>query len=210
MSANGTAPESLALSGRPDHIEVQIGSETYHVTDQPVSRVIRQLRGIPELGQAVFSEDSEEVDFTGLILRLGDAVYEVVQTFVPDVMAKHRFHGYDTKAAYEADEYDKDSEAAKTAPSLPQLIDVFEAAYVMNDLARIQKMVGKALGPQLTAMFRKWVAAQMATLLAQSQTSASQSGSESESSGETTETSEAPEEPQPTLEGSPSPASLPS
>jgi len=120
-------------------------------------------------------------------------------------MAKHRFHGYATKEEYEADSYDRDSDAAKNAPTLRQLIDVFEAAYEVNDLARLQKMVGKAMGPDLTGILRGWIANFIGTLLEQSRTSLSTSGdSPSESSTTTPETSEAPTELLHTVEDSPS------
>ncbi len=215
MSDNGLVqnPEGVqALSGRPDFIQVTLGSETYHVTDQPVTRVLRQLKQIPALGEAVFGTEGDELDFEGTILRMGDAVYEVVHTFIPNVMGKHRFHGFATKEEFEADSYDPDSDAAKNAPTLRQLIDVFEAAYEMNDLARLQKMVGKAahraMGPELTGLLQGWIVSFISTQLEQSRTSLSTSGdSQSESSTTTPETSEAPTGLHPTVEDSPSPVS---
>lgn len=194
---------------------VTLGDTEYSVVAQPIARVARQLRRVEQLGD-VFgaqaeSDDGEAADsgpdFAEVVLRLGDGVYDVLQAFIPDLMAKWKFHGYASAESFDNDNYDADAPEARNGPTTPQLLDAFEAAYAVNGGPRIRTLVGKTLGPALSGIVRRFLAAEMQDRLEGSLTSPSDSGSPSESSSASEET---PEAPLPVIEGSPSLDSLPS
>jgi hypothetical protein len=190
--------------------EITLGDTAYVVDPQPVARVSRQLMAVRELG-AAFGTENEDASFMEVVLKLGDGLYDVLQAFIPNLMARYKFNGYPTDAAYKADEFDPDAEEAKNSPTFPQLIDALEAAYAINGGTRIKDLVGKILGPQLTGLVRRWIVAEMQARLAESPTSPSMNGdSPSESSTTNEETLEGLTEPLPIDGGSPSLVSSPS
>ena len=149
------------MADRPGSVPVQIGIGQYHVTEQPLFRVGRQLARIQELASA-FSEDAEEFDIGGVILGLGDGLYDVVKAFIPDLMAKWEFNGFPSKEAYEAGEYDPDAAAAGNGPKLSQLLDLFDAILQVYDAPRLKAYLGKT---PLAGYASRWVAVEMDTRL---------------------------------------------
>ena len=184
----------------PEKIEgVKLGDTEYTVVEQPFPRLWRGINAIAKdagLGELELS-DAETV-----VLLLGDKAYEALQLFIPNLMAKWKFHGYESASSYEQEEFNPDSEEAKHAPTLRQMILAFEAGIEVNGGKRLTDMVGKTLGPQLAQAARGLMAAEVSNRLATSPSTNGDSPSES-----STTTLPTTEEPLPVIEGSPSPDS---
>ena len=194
----------------PDKVEgIQLGDTEYVVAEQSFSRVWRRLQGIAQSAGAIGELETGNAE--GIVMALGDRVYEALQAFIPDLMPKWKFHGFASNGAYEADEWDENAQEAQSGPTLRQIILAFEAGILVNGADRLRSMLGKILGPQLIQPIRGLLAAEVSRRL---QTSLSTNGASASESSTTTAptTEESPEKITgllPVNGGSPSPASSP-
>lgn len=159
--------------------KVTLGRHEYTVVAQPHARI---FRGLPRIFEEMggLDEGADLTDATSAVNALGDRVHDVLRLFIPDLMGKPEFLGYASQQAMDADEYDE--AAVNAAPTMPQIIEAFEAAIDVNGGRRLGELLGKLLGPQLAESFRRVLAARVSQSL---QTSLSPNGaSASTSSGE--------------------------
>lgn len=101
---------------------------------------------------AVARRDGEtEVNPSSFMSFVGPALYEVVIALVPgleDEVPEWKFAGYKSAEAFTAGEYDRH---AGQGPTLPELLDLFDAAIKVN---RLNAVLGAVLDPKLVSVVK--------------------------------------------------------
>lgn len=134
-----------------------------------------------------FVESSQGLDSGQLLNFLGGNVYEVLSTLIPTLpkrMPSWEFDGFGSAEAAANKDYD---ETLDKSPTVPEIIEAFEAAIEVNRFD-IFKVLGKIVDPQmLRALINERIAAAVSN---QSQNSPLPSGeSDQTNSGTTAPTS---------------------
>lgn len=124
-----------------DPTGVQIAGERYEVLPQRIGRLRRKLTLIATAFSAMGEEGTE-----GAIDSAGTQLHELIRVFVPDFMPEYQFEGYASETAREQDQYD---EQADRSPSLPELIELFEAVYQVNGAERLMRLVTGVVDPKV-------------------------------------------------------------
>lgn len=126
--------------------EITVGTHTVSVVPQPVpyleDRLGKYLGKLADIG--------EKIDAESIIGLLGENVYEVLVTLVPELgerMPAYEFNGYPSREAYEQ-RGERTKESLGKAYTFPQLVDAFKtivAVNQFNELERVMGWAGKAL-----------------------------------------------------------------
>lgn len=171
-----------------ESVEVALGQSTYTVLPQPHPRITRTLPALLIEHQAQLNTS----DLPGFVASLGDGTHAVLKVFIPELMPAWEFAGYPSQAAYEAGE--DDPEAHALAPSLPQILAAFDAAFSVNGGQRLTDVLGKGMGSALTPELRALALKGLADLLSArlKKLRMPSGGSASPSSGTTARTSPSP------------------
>lgn len=125
---------------KPEGMDVQLGDHEYRVRPQRHAYLKRQLRAFVESLQQL--EDMEVEDLLDIFTA---KAYDGLAVFIPDVMPRHEFEGYDSPEAMEQDTYDKERDRSPTAP---QIKAAFTAAMTVNDfdwLGQLKNFIGPDL-----------------------------------------------------------------
>lgn len=163
MAESGLPVElGLGANGEPTH--------TYHLVQQRHARLLKRLFGktgvfrsmeeFTDLARSVAPDESPagdepesdreadgEVDdsaaaaamFENLIHAAEGKLYELFTVFIPDLMPRWEFEGYGSERHLEEDEY---VEELDRSPSVPQMVNAFEAAVQVNSLRWVKKVTG--------------------------------------------------------------------
>lgn len=138
------------------HEHVELGQHNLPIYPQTPNRIIRRLGKVVDKVRGAVSP--EGVDPAALIASLGDDLYYVIETFVPNIRDNypiHEFMGYPSRAAFETKDYDEDADAVSgsqksLAPTFPQYLDAVDMIVAVNGGKRFLDTLGKAL--DLSAM----------------------------------------------------------
>lgn len=130
-------------------VEITVGTHTVSVVAQPVPYLEDRLgKYLLELAGAGAGEKITSAE--SLIGVLGDNIYEVLVTLVPELgekMPAHEFNGYPTKEAYEA-RGERTKESLSKAYTFPQLVEAIKAIVKVNQFDQLERVMswgGKAL-----------------------------------------------------------------
>ena len=136
-SSNGGSP-----SGSGPH--VQLGDHTYPVYPQRVGYLRNRL--------AKFADRLQGGVEAGVIEWLASQGYEVVRIFIPKLMPRHEFEGFESQEAMEAGDYDEDKDRS---PDFPQIVNAVRVASSVNNLdlfSHLGKLVDAETRSALVAM----------------------------------------------------------
>jgi hypothetical protein len=118
-----------------DGLSVKLGARDYTIVAQPIGRIRRKLGKLIALNEGAAALDGE----------LDGEAYSALKTFIPDLAPVWELLGYETEDAYKSGaEPSEDAEAADRSPTLPQIIEAFEAVYRVNGADRLVRL-GKSL-----------------------------------------------------------------
>lgn len=119
--------------------EVVLGDETYTVVPQRIG----YLRS--KLGVVLSGILDAELRGDNVVDVLGDKLYGVLQVFIPDLMPEWEFHGFPTREAMDADEYNEEYDSS---PSATQIKRAMQAVADVNEIDLLRHL-GKLIGPDL-------------------------------------------------------------
>lgn len=163
----------------PDEITVELGAHTYTVRARPLPRVFRALSGLQGRLQGVDTDRGMDA----AIVSLGDQAHDLLRVFIPDLMGKPEFSGFASERAME--EGEDDDAAMDRAPTFPQIIEAFEAAFRVNGGERVGELAGKVLGPEVAKVVQRLALAAISETL---QTSPREPGDSAQPTSTTNET----------------------
>ena len=109
-----------------DPTQITLGTRVHTLVPQGIGRIRRKLAKLIQL-----NESPEQIDG-----EIGTQLYDVLQTFIPDVAPLPDLLG----------EQEDEAAAVQTEATLPQLLDAIEAVYRVNGADRLVRLV-----PPLTA-----------------------------------------------------------
>lgn len=144
--------------------KVTLGAREYTLVPQPHAVILRKFPKVFADAQDLGSMEIDSID--GVIMLLGDRVYDALKLFIPNLMSKHEYHGFVSQEAMDAGSFDE-GYAMEHAPTLPQVFDAFETAMEVNGGKRLTALLGKALGPEVSRAMRSFVVAQMRVRLSE-------------------------------------------
>lgn len=130
---------------------VALGQHTLPIYPQTPNRIIRRLGKVVDKVRHAVTPDG--VDPATLVGALGDDIYFVFETFIPnlsDRYPKHEFLGYASRDALDAEDYNEDAdivtgEQKSLAPTFPQYLDAFNVIVEVNGGKRFLDGLGKVL-----------------------------------------------------------------
>lgn len=122
-----------------DDLTVKLGARDYTIVAQGIGRIRRKLTKLMQLGSG-----TAEVD------DLSPEIYDLLKTFIPDLVPVHTLLGYESLEQYEADE---DPDGSIPEATLPQILDTIEAVYKANGADRLVRLGKSLLGGEGLQMF---------------------------------------------------------
>lgn len=144
---------------------ITLGAHKYTVVAQPLAYlemelgdVFARLSGVAvpdDLAGVVVDPDGAPADKPAARQGFGEIAgpgYDILAVFIPDLMPEHEFRGYASQESFQADL--RDRESARLAPTVPQIVDAFDAVFKVNRLDVI-KHLGKVIDPKLIQAFMK-------------------------------------------------------
>lgn len=111
-------------------LSAKLGAREYRIIPQGIGRIRRKLVKLMQFadGAAIDGEMDSEL-------------YDVLKTFVPDLVPLHELLGYDSRESYEQG---SEPEGAIEEATLPQILDAISTIYTVNGADRLVRL-GKGL-----------------------------------------------------------------
>jgi hypothetical protein len=116
--------------------DVKLGDHSYTVIPQRIG----YLRS--KLGVVMGNIVDADIATTNVVQFLGDKVYAVLEIFIPDLMPEYEFHGYATKDALAADEYDEEYDRSPSPTQVKQALMVCTHVNEIDLLSHLGKLIG--------------------------------------------------------------------
>jgi hypothetical protein len=111
-----------------DPTTIHLGARTHTLVPQGIGRIRRKLAKLIQLNESPDQIDGE----------IGTQLYDVLQTFIPDVASLPDLLG----------EQEDEAAALQTEATLPQLLDAIEAVYRVNGADRLVRLGKSLLGAE--------------------------------------------------------------
>lgn len=135
-----TAPAKIrALDASTEY--VRLGAHTYEIHPQPLPYLRHHLGSLFEQLETDGVEDAED-----LLSFVSGKFYETLKVFIPDLMPRHEWEGYESEVAFEGGLYS--DEWARKAPDGQQVRRALTVCFEVSGLD-VWKTFGKLLDPTL-------------------------------------------------------------
>lgn len=133
-----------------EHPHIQFGEHSLPIYEQAPMRIIRRIGKLRDAFVGAV-DDAGEFDPETLFSGLGERVYYLFVTFIPNLperMPEYEFWGYPSRDAYDSGAFDEDRDGEKAA-KFTQWLDAFDVIVQVHGGKRFTDLLGKVLPAEI-------------------------------------------------------------